>query len=104
MDLFGGNCFDASDTTRPPFMAGLNTVGGVHTSERCDGMSVDTLVVNSSYLDDTSVEFDPVRSQGATNEALTSRNIQLQSSEPSNSERTLEKWEYLLRTRPRDPM
>ena len=68
-------------------------------------MAVDGLVGNTSYFDDdVSNEFEPLSCQDATNENSKSGILTTRSSELSNSERTLEKWEYLLRTRPRDPM
>ncbi len=106
MDLFQGNSFGGYTTiTREHFVTGSNEeIDESDITERCDGMAVDGLVLNSSYFHDASLEFEPLSCQSAANGAPTSEIRTSQSSEPSNSERTLEKWEYLLRTRPRDPM
>jgi hypothetical protein len=107
MDLFDGfRCEQSySSISHPPSLATSNgEIDDRNISERCDGMAVDGLVVNSSYFDGPSIEFEPSSCQDATNEAPTFGITASQRSEITNSERTLEKWEYLLRTRPRDPM
>ena len=110
MDLFVINGFvreqSYTSISHSSLSAGSNgEIDDGITSEPCDGMAVDGLVGNTSYFDDdVSNEFEPLSCQDVTNESSTSGISPTRSSELSNSERTLEKWEYLLRTRPRDPM
>jgi hypothetical protein len=102
MDLFVGRYGSVS---HPSLLAGSNgEIDDGIISDSCDGMAVDGLVGNSSYFDAASDALEPFSCQDATNETSTSGIATSRSSELSNSERTLEKWEYLLRTRPRDPM
>ena len=75
-------------------------------TDRCDGMSVEGLNANCCFDDiqaadgfetDESYYFVEGKDEFGLERPSDSKAL-------TNSERTLEKWEYLLRTRPRDPM
>ncbi len=77
----------------------------VGSTEKFEGMLVEGLNANCCFDDipDGFQDIDTCDFGDASKDGFDFERPSGTSS-PSNSERTLEKWEYLLRTRPRDPM